>query len=99
MKPFCLSLCLALAFGLVGCSKPAVEWDSSDIQSWIKKEWSLVTVTVTDNGDGTYEASGTNEAGTSFTFRVEKKPDVKELHCIRITGDDTTPDGKAIKNY
>ena len=47
----------------------------------------------------TFAASGTNEAGTSFTFRVEKKPDVNELHCIRISGDDTASEGKAIKIY
>ena len=99
MKPFTFTLCLAFVFGLFGCSKPVADWDASDIQSWIKKDWELVEVTVTDNADGTFAASGKNEAGTSFTFRVEKKPDVKEIHCIRITGHDTTPDSKAIKRY
>ena len=99
MKPETVTLCVALAIGLSGCSKPVADWDASDIQSWIKKDWELVEVTVTDNADGTFAASGKNEAGTSFTFRVEKKPEVKEIHFIRITGDDTTPDAKAIKNY
>ncbi len=99
MKPFAFALCVTLAIGLICCSKPVADWDAPDIESWIKREWSLADVTVTDNGDGTYAASGKNEAGTSFTFRIEKKPDVKELHCARLTGDDATPDAMAIKNY
>ncbi len=99
MKPFAITLCLTLVFGLIGCSKPVDDWGASDIQSWIKKEWALVGVTVTDNGDGTFAASGKNEAGTAFTFLVEKKPDLKEIHWRRITGDDTIPDGGAIKSF
>jgi len=99
MKPSAIAFCLALVIGLFGCSKPVADWDESDIESWIKKEWTLVKVTATNNGGGTFMASGENSAGTSFTFRVEKKPEVRELVCIRITGDDATPDGKAIKNY
>lgn len=99
VKPFAITLCLALAVGICGCKKPVADWSTSDIESWIQKEWSLVEITVTDNADGTFAASGKNGAGTIFTFRVERKPEVKELHCIRLTGDDATPDAIAIKNY
>jgi len=101
MKSIATTLCLLLllTIGLVGCKKPVAEWGESDIESWIKKEWKLAEVTVTDNEDGTFSASGKNETGIPFTFRIEKKPDVKELNCVRLSGDDATPDGKAIKDY
>ena len=92
-------LCLLVTLGLVGCNKPVTEWSDSMIESWIKKEWELSEVTVTSNTDGTFSATGKNDAGTAFTFRIEKKPDLKELHCIRLSGDATTADAKILKSF
>jgi len=99
MRSIPFTFCMMLAIALLGCAKSVAEWDESDIKSWIKKEWKLTELAVTANPDGTFFASGKNQAGIDFTFRIEKKPDVRELVCIRLSGDPSAPNGRAIKNY
>jgi len=92
-------LCLSVAIALIGCSKEAIEWDATKIQSWIQKEWGLDEVSVTDNKDGTCSGTGKDKTGNTFTFKIEKKRGIKELHCMRFDQNGRVIDGKVLKNY
>lgn len=74
-----LALTIAITFILSGCSQNPATWDADKIGSWIEKEWDLATVTVTEHENGSFSGDGTDRNGTSYVFKVEQKPETREL--------------------
>jgi hypothetical protein len=74
-----LPISLAIALGcLLGCSDPG-HWSQATIESKLKKELGLVSVTLTNLGGGLYTGAGQSAAGSVLTIKVTQKPDSKEL--------------------
>lgn len=90
---YLLSWIAALTF--IGCSQNVAEWDAKKIESWIKNEWEMASVKVVENEDGTYSGTGTDKAGKKFTFKIQQKPDLKQLECARIDEQGQIVNGKA----